>query len=166
MTKKVSKYILERDESGHRMFVKLATERLTEGRLCVRDKMTKRSSKHSRPQLKCHDRNECWRKASKDQRGAWTVARLIVISRSQPQLDPKECIGTYEFGVIPLSLFASDGTVFLAYDKAKILHHLEPLFSNEQLAMHTPAMKTSKSIASNNEYTNIWKHQRVHILQM
>ena len=118
--------------------------------------------------LLCHDRNECWRKASKaskDQRGAWTVARLIVISRSRPQLDLKEWIGTYEFGVIPRFLFASDGTVFLAYDKAKILHHLELLFSNEQLAMHTPAMKTSTSIASNNENTNVWKLFRVHMHQ-
>ena len=115
--------------------------------------------------LKCHDRNECWRNASNDQRGAWTVARLIVISRSRPQLDLKEYIGTYEFGVIPRSLFASDGRVFLAYDNVKILHHLELLVSNEQLVMHTPAMKTSTSIASNNENTNIWKHQRVHMLQ-
>ena len=37
--------------------------------------------------LKCHDINECWRKANKDQKGAWTVARLVVISRSRPQLD-------------------------------------------------------------------------------
>ena len=116
--------------------------------------------------LKCHERNECWRKASKDQRGAWTVARLIVISKSRPQLDLKECIGTYEFGVTPRSLFASDGTVFLAYDKVKILHHLELLVSNEQLVMHTTAMKTSTSIASNNENTNMWKHRRVHMRQM
>ena len=25
--------------------------------------------------LKCLDRNECWRKACKDQRGAWTVGK-------------------------------------------------------------------------------------------
>ena len=143
--------------------LKLFAKRLTEGRLCVMDKMTKK--KHKTKDFKCHDRNECWRKASKDQRGAWTVARLIVISRSRPQLDLKECIGTYEFGVIPRSLFASYGTVFLAYDKAKILHHLELLVSNEQLVMHTPAMKTSTSIASNDENTKIWKHQRVHMLQ-
>ena len=37
------------------------------------------------------------------------------------------------------------------YDKAKILHHLELLVRNEPLVMHTPAMKTSTSIASNNE---------------
>ena len=69
---------------------------------------------------------------------------LIVISRSRPQLDLKECIGSYEFGVVPQSLFASD-------DKAKILHHLELLVSNEQLVTHTPAMETSTSVASNNE---------------
>ena len=70
---------------------------------------------------------------------------------SRPQLDLKEFIGTYDFGVVPRYLFASGGTVFLAFDKAKILHHIELLVSNEQLAMHTPAMKTSASIASNNE---------------
>ena len=78
------------------------------------------------------------------------MERLIVISRSIPQLDLKECIGTYEIGVIPRSLFASDGIVLLAYDKAKILHHLEFLIGNEQLVMHTPAMETSTSIASIN----------------
>lgn len=31
----------------------------------------------------------------------------------------------------------------LAYDKAKILHHLELLVNNEQLVMHTPAIETS-----------------------
>ena len=69
------------------------------------------------------------------------------MARNRPQLDLKECIGTYEFGVVPRSLFASDGTVLLAYDKAKIFHHLEP-FSNAQLVMHTPAMETSTSIVS------------------
>ena len=72
-------------------------------------------------------------------------------------------IGTYEFGVIPRSLFASDGTVLLAYDKAKILPPLEFLASNERLVMHTPAMETSTSIASNNWPCTLqqWKHPRV-----
>ena len=41
--------------------------------------------------------------------------------------------------------------VLLAYDKAKILHHIELLVSNEQLGMHTQDMETYTSIASNNE---------------
>ena len=79
------------------------------------------------------------------------MERLIVIPRSRPQLGLNECIGTYEFGVVSQSLLASDGTVLLAYDEAKILHHLELLVCNEQLVMHTPSMETSTSIASNNE---------------
>ena len=50
----------------------------------------------------------------KEERGL--LARLIVISRRRPQLDLKECIGTYEYGVVPRSLFASDATILLAYD--------------------------------------------------
>ena len=45
MAENMSKYILERDKIGHRMFVEFATERLTEGQLCVRDKMTKKKLK-------------------------------------------------------------------------------------------------------------------------
>ena len=45
MTEKVSKDILVRDEIGQRMFVEFVSERLTEGRLCVRDKMTKKKLK-------------------------------------------------------------------------------------------------------------------------
>ena len=50
-----------------------------------------------------------------------------------------------------LLLFPSDVTVLLVYDKAKILHHIELLVSNEQIGLHTQAMETSTSIASNNE---------------
>ena len=62
----------------------------------------------------------------KEERG---LLQRLIISRSRPQLDLKKCIGMYEFGVVPRSLFASDGTVLLAYDKAKILPHLELLIS-------------------------------------
>ena len=74
----------------------------------------------------------------KEERGL--LERLIVISRSRTHLDLTECIGTHEFGAVPRFLFASDGTVWLAYDKAKILHHIEFLLSNKQMAMHTSAM--------------------------
>ena len=90
------------------------------------------------------------------------MERLVVISRSKPQLDLNECIGTYEFGVQQRSLFESDGTVLLDYDKAKIRHHLEFFVSNEQLAMHIPAMETSTGIASNNENRN-WNLTKVQI---
>ena len=150
MTEKVSKDILERYEIGQRMFVEFATERLTEGRLCVWDKMTKKKLKTFKTSNATVEINAGGKLVKiKEERGL--LQRLIVISRSRPQLDMKECIGTYEFGVVPRSLFASDGTVLLAYDKAKILHHLELLVSNGQLVTHTPVMETSTSVAPNNE---------------
>ena len=152
MNEKVSKDILERDEIGQRMFVEFAIERLTEGRLCVWDKMTKKKLKTLKTSNATIESNAAYGGKLvkiKEERGM--LQSPIVISRSRPQLDLKECIGIYEFGVVPRSLFASDGTVLLAYDKSKILHHLELLVSNEQLVTHTPAMETSTSVASNNE---------------
>ena len=39
----------------------------------------------------------------KEERGLFEI--LIAMSRTRPQLDLKECIGTYEFGVIERSLY-------------------------------------------------------------
>ena len=134
------------------MFVEFTIERLTEGRHCVWNKMTKKQLKTFKTSDATIEINAAYgRKLVQMKEEHGLLQRPIVISRSPPQLDLKECIGTYEFGVVPRSLFASDGTVLLAYDKAKILHHLELLVSNEQLVMHTPAMETSTSVASNNE---------------
>ena len=150
MTETVSQDILERDEIGQRIFVEFDTERLTEGRLCVWDKITKKKLKTFRTANATIEINAGGKLVKiKEERGL--LQRLIVISRSRSQLDLKKCIGMYEFGVVPRSLFASDGTVLLAYDKAKILHHLELLVSNEQQVRHTPAMETSTSVTSNNE---------------
>ena len=55
------------------------------------------------------------------------------------------------YSVVPRSLFTSDGTVLLAYDNAKMLHHLQLLVSNEQLVTHTPAMETATRVAFTNE---------------
>ena len=150
MTETVSQDTLERDEIGQRKFVEFATERLTQGRLCVWDKMTKKKLKTFKTANATIEINAGGQLVKiKEERGL--LQRLIVISINRPQLDPKECIGTYEFGVIPRSLFASDGTVLLAYDKAKILRHLELVVSNEQQVRQTPAMETSTSVTSNNE---------------
>jgi len=71
----------------------------------------------------------------KEERGL--LQHFIVICRSRPGLNRKECTGTYEFGVVPRSLFASDGSFLLAYDKASILHHLEAkLIATKQLKVN------------------------------
>ena len=61
----------------------------------------------------------------KEERGL--LQRFVIAARSRPNLDLKECIGTYEFGVIPRSLFSGDGSVLLPGDKSKIMQYLEKL---------------------------------------
>jgi len=73
----------------------------------------------------------------KEERGL--LQRFVVIARSRPVLDQKECIGTYELGIVPRSLFASDGPLLLAYDKAKILRHLQHLTDHEEPDLDDPA---------------------------
>ena len=65
----------------------------------------------------------------KEERGL--LQRCIVSSRSRTELDLRECIVTYDFGVVPRSLFAADGSLLLAYDKASLLHHLEKLTTTQ-----------------------------------
>lgn len=131
MNETVANDILWRDEIGQQMFECFVTERLTEGKLSVWDKMTKKKlgtykSGNASTEIRVGD------KVVKIKEERALLQRCIVISRKRPELDLKECIGTYEFGVVPRSLFASDGSLLLAYDKASILHHLEKLSSNAQ----------------------------------
>ena len=51
----------------------------------------------------------------------------------------------HEFGLVLRSLFAADGTLLLAYDKTKIVHHLERLTGTNQEEIHThrPAGESS-----------------------
>ena len=40
------------------------------------------------------------------------LQRFIIIARSRSELDLEECIGEFEFGVVPRSLFSADGLLF------------------------------------------------------
>ena len=148
------------------MFVEFVTERLTERRLCVWVKMTKMKIKTFKTSNAMIEINAGGKLIKiKEERGL--LQRLIVISRIRPQLDMKECIGTYEFGVVPRSLFASDGTVLLAYDKAKILHHMQLFVSNEQPVSRSRKLqpwKHPRVLPLTTKTAKKWKHHRLHML--
>ena len=63
----------------------------------------------------------------KEERGL--LRRFVIAARCRPDLDLKDYIGNYEFGVIPRSLFQSDGSLLLPHDKSKVMHGLEGLIS-------------------------------------
>ena len=77
------------------MLVEFATEHLTDRVMTLCVGQNHREETQNIQNLKCHDRNECWRTGGKlvkikEERGL--LERLIVISRSRPQLDLKKCI--------------------------------------------------------------------------
>ncbi len=67
--------------------------------------------------------------------------RLMVLTRSNRDIDQKNAIGSYEFTLTPRALFAPDGTMLPCTDKSKLIHNLEKLANtnetNEQT--ETPA---------------------------
>ena len=55
------------------------------------------------------------------------LARFLVVQQSRPTMiaSLQDTIGTYEFSVIPRSLFSSDGLLPLPNDKSAIIHCIE-----------------------------------------
>ncbi|KAK5911790.1 hypothetical protein CesoFtcFv8_001726 [Champsocephalus esox] len=54
-------------------------------------------------------------------------ARLMVLARSNRDINQKEAIGNYEFTLTPRALFASNGTILPCHDKSKLISLLEKL---------------------------------------
>ena len=54
-------------------------------------------------------------------------ARMMVVYKSEPNIHIKEAAGTYEFSVVPRSLFAADGTVLCCSRKSALTDILEKL---------------------------------------
>ena len=48
----------------------------------------------------------------------------MVICKSRPEIDIKEAVVTYEFRVVPRSMFAADGTVLQCPAKSALMHIL------------------------------------------
>ena len=50
--------------------------------------------------------------------------RILVVSRSHPEIDLSNIFGTFEFSVVPLLLFATDGSLHYGKDKSVIAKEL------------------------------------------
>ena len=122
-----SKEILKHDKIGQNMLKEFVKERMTDGKVSIWSLMKRRNigtfkSANAVSDMKTGDKLI----KIKEQ----LLQRFIVATRSRPDLDLKECIGKYKCCLIPRSLFALDGSLLLAYDKAKVLNHLEALIKD------------------------------------
>ena len=57
--------------------------------------------------------------------------RILVASRSRAEIDLSNIFGTYEFSVAPLSIFATDGSLYYGEDKSVIAQELRELVPEE-----------------------------------
>ena len=154
---KISKEILERDKIGQNMFKEFVKERMTDGKVSIWSPMKRTNigtfkSANAVSDVKAGDKLI----KMKEERGL--LQRFIVAARSRPDLDLKECIGKYEFGLIPRSLFAPDGSLLLAYDKAKVLRHLEALIKDGEQVLQdgeNGAPVEGRSVAAELQNTEI-----------
>ena len=68
--------------------------------------------------------------------------RLMVLTRSNRDIDQKNTIGNYEFTLTPRALFAPDGSMLPCTDKSKLIHNLQKLANtdgtNEQQKLQHP----------------------------
>jgi len=55
--------------------------------------------------------------------------RLMVLTRSNRDIDQKNAIGNYEFTLTLRALFAPDGSMLMCTDISKLIHDLEKLAS-------------------------------------
>ena len=65
----------------------------------------------------------------------------MIAARSRGEMDLKLYLGTYEFSVVPRSLFAADGTLYSCQDKSKVAKALYDLQVEE-----TPAPSNDKKV--------------------
>ena len=60
------------------------------------------------------------------------TGRLMILSRSNRDIDQKHAISNHEFTLTPRALFAPDGSMLPCTDKAKIIHSLQKLASSNE----------------------------------
>ena len=60
------------------------------------------------------------------------MTKFIIASRKQEDIDLPYYFGTYEFSVIPRSLFRPDGTMLLDTDKSTVMHEIEKAIESDR----------------------------------
>jgi hypothetical protein len=126
MPEKVKHDLCRRNDIGKKLFEEFVSQRITTGNTNVWAPMKK-------TQL------QVWKNSAMTMRvkvGGKEIelkedrslfARMLVVSKSRPDINVKEAIGHHEFSVVPRSLFAGDGSMLHCSDKSALMKILEEL---------------------------------------
>ncbi len=123
--------ILNADETGQKLYEDYVSERIN-GDVSLWAPVKKENNKmfksaNKKTTVKLRDKTVDLRE-TKDLYG-----RLMVLARSNRDINQKEAIGNYEFTVTPRALFAPDGTILPCQDKSKLISLLNKLATEETL---------------------------------
>ena len=77
--------------------------------------------------------------------GRKLMNRILVASRRRPEIDLSNIFGTYEFSVVPLSLFATDGSLYYGKEKSVIGKELRD-FEPEEIGTQEEDLESGKVI--------------------
>ncbi|CAG9761624.1 unnamed protein product [Ceutorhynchus assimilis] len=132
LDKQIANDILNRDELGKERYKIFENERITEGKKGIWDPM-------QRMKLNTFKNSNAKSKTKQDEKileireERSLLQRLLLVSRTRQDIDLKKAVGEYEFGSIPRSLFAADGSLLLPTDKFKLMQKLEDISKNSEI---------------------------------
>ena len=70
------------------------------------------------------------------------MSRFLIAARKRPEIELEQCIGVYEFSVVPRSLFSFDGQPLHCTDKSKVLHLIEEMSTLEDTEAKRPGQNS------------------------
>ena len=126
MPENVKKDLCEQGIIEEGLFQRFVEERIEEQKVNLWDPMKKQKLstwKTAGKKVKVRDESNTI-ELSEDRN---LFARMMVVCKSRPDIDIKEAVGTYEFFVVPRSLFAADGTLLRCSRKSALMDLLEKL---------------------------------------
>lgn len=123
--------ILNIDNTGQKLYEDYVSERIN-GDVSLWDPVKKQknmmyTSGNKKHAVKIRDKT-VELKETKDLFG-----RLMVLARSNRDIDQKQALGSYEFTLTPRSLFTPDGEVLPCNDKSKLMHSLQTISTNHTM---------------------------------
>ena len=110
---KVQKDLVGQSEIGQKLFDTFVRDRIQSGRINLWSTMKKQKLQTWKSMAK-KIKIPCTGETVELQEDRNLFARMMVICKGRPEIDIKEAVGTYEFRVVPRSMFAADGTIFNA----------------------------------------------------
>ena len=123
---KVKEDLLEQCEIGQNLDEKFVKDRIQSGEINLWSPMKKRKLqtwKTMGKKIKVSSNGQIL-ELQEDRN---LFARMMVICKSRPEIDIQEAVGTYEFTVVPRSMFATDGEMLHCPAKSVLMSILEKL---------------------------------------